>query len=101
MGFRGSRVQIPPSRLKRRADRLAVLRRRGPSRRMFAQILEAPREIPDQTQQHVHRGGLHVVPRLPSGYGVTTETKEAGQLGLRELVPLADRPDLVGRQQAL
>src|SRR6266511_2556992 len=29
MGFRGSRVQIPPSRLKRRATWLAVFRRAG------------------------------------------------------------------------
>src|SRR5881398_586845 len=29
MGFRGSRVQIPPSRLKRRAERLAVFRWAG------------------------------------------------------------------------
>src|SRR5213592_452076 len=29
MGFRGSRVRIPPSRLKRRAEGLAVFRRAG------------------------------------------------------------------------
>src|SRR6266540_7558820 len=106
MGFRGSRVQIPPSRLSEEQASLRLPRwgfffARTPSRRMFAQVLEAARQIPDQTQQHVHRSRLHVPTGFPTRERVAAEPEELGKFNLGQPVVFADRPDLVCRKEAI
>ncbi len=53
---------------------------------MFAQVLEAARQIPDQTQQHVHRGRLHVPTGFPTRERVAAEPEELGKFNLGQPV---------------
>src|SRR6266545_4224066 len=63
------------------------------------QVVDAPRKVPDQAEQHVHRRRLHVPTRLPTGDRVRAESEQARKVRLRKAEPFADRADLVGRKK--
>ena len=51
---------------------------------VLAQIVDAPRQVADEPEEHVHRRGLDVSARLPEGDRVGAETEQPCHLALRQ-----------------
>jgi len=69
------------------------------SRRVIAQVLNAPGQIADHPEENIHRRGLDVPSRFPPRYGVRTQPEKTRQVRLREIESFTDSSDLVGREQ--
>ena len=55
----------------------------------------------DHPKQDVHRRSLNVPPCFPPGHCARSQPEQTRRVRLRQIKLIADRPDLVGRKQAV
>jgi len=66
-----------------------------------AEVLEASWQVANQTEQDVEGTRLHVPSRFPSRNRVGAQAQDVSQLGLSDGMVLAERADLVSRQEVV
>src|SRR5262249_27441489 len=66
---------------------------------VVAEVVETSGQVADQSEQDVHRRGLHVPARLPARDSIRAKAQQPGQAGLRQVESVANRSDLIGREE--